>query len=93
MCALCLGDADVCRCLSATSSNFIFVAFLTSLYHCTFPSQGREASFSALAAAPLFAAKVPVGLLSGYLVHTYLPEDGSRQDGQTMWLIIGLLTL
>ena len=30
--------------------------------------------------------------MSGYLVATYLPEHG-RQDGQTMWLIIGLLTL
>jgi hypothetical protein len=55
--------------------------------------QGREASFSALAAAPLFAAKVPVGLLSGYLVSTYLPEDGSKPDGQTLWLIVGVLTM
>jgi hypothetical protein len=55
--------------------------------------QGREASFSTLATAPLFAAKVPVGLLSGYLVSTYLPQDGSKPDGQTLWLIVGLLTL
>jgi hypothetical protein len=54
--------------------------------------EGREASFAALSAAPLFAAKIPVGLLSGYLIQTYLPEDGVK-DGQTMWLIIGLLTL
>jgi hypothetical protein len=56
-------------------------------------SQGREASFSALATAPLFAAKIPVGLLSGYLISTYLPEHGQHPDGQTLWLIIGLLTM
>jgi hypothetical protein len=36
---------------------------------------------------------VPVGLLSGYLVSTYLPEDGSKPDGQTLWLIVGVLTM
>jgi hypothetical protein len=40
----------------------------------------------------IFVAKVPVGLLSGYLVAKYLPEGGP-QDGNTLWLIIGLLTL
>ncbi len=56
--------------------------------------QGREATFSALAAAPLFAAKIPVGMLSGYLISKYLPDDDSQpQDGQTLWLIIGILTM
>ena len=55
--------------------------------------QGREASFSALAAAPLFAAKVPVGLLSGYLVSTYIAEGDEHPDGQTLWLIVGILTM
>lgn len=54
--------------------------------------EGQEASFAALAAAPLFAAKVPVGLLSGYLLSTFCPENGPNH-GQTMWLIIGLVTL
>ena len=53
---------------------------------------GKEASFSALASAPLFAAKVPVGLLSGYLLSKYVPEDGHK-DPQKLWLVIGLLTL
>jgi hypothetical protein len=53
---------------------------------------GREASFTALATAPLFAAKIPVGLLSGYLLETYVPEHG-RQDPQTMWLIIMCITI
>ena len=61
--------------------------------------EGREASFSALASAPLFAAKIPVGLMSGYLLQTYLPEedeegeDEVHQRPKTMWLIIGLMTL
>lgn len=60
--------------------------------------EGREASFSALASAPLFAAKIPVGLMSGYLLHTYLPEEDDEgeqpvQRPQTMWLIIGLMTI
>lgn len=57
------------------------------------PHQGREASFSALASAPLFAAQVPVGLLSGYLISTYLSEDNPHPDGQRLWLIIGLVTM
>lgn len=49
--------------------------------------EGREASFTALATAPLFAAKVPVGIFSGFLLQTYLPEHGHRNP-QMMWLII-----
>jgi len=62
--------------------------------------QGKEATFSALASAPLFAAKIPVGLLSGYLLSVYLPDRTSEGQssyndagGRTMWLIIGLLTM
>eukprot|EP01039_Chlorochromonas_danica_P000367 gene367-396_t len=62
-------------------------------YTMSIAPEGKEASFSALASAPIFAAQVPVGLLSGYLISTYLPEDGSREDGKTLWLIVGLLTL
>lgn len=63
-------------------------------YTMSIAPEGREASFSALASAPLFAAKIPVGLLSGYLISTYLSEDGSRpRDGRTLWLIVGLVTL
>ena len=45
----------------------------------------------ALASAPLFLAKLPVGMMSGYLLEKYCPEDGQR-DSKTMWLIIGLIT-
>ena len=54
--------------------------------------QGKEATFSALATAPLFVATIPVGLMSGYLLSTYVPESGERHP-QTMWLIIGCVTL
>lgn len=54
--------------------------------------EGKEAMFTALATAPLFAAKVPVGLLSGVLMKTFIPEHG-KQRPQTLWLIIGMLTL
>lgn len=72
-------------------------------YTMSIAPQGREATFSALAAAPLFAAKIPVGLLSGYLLSHYLPEDESggnsygseerKKNGQLLWLIVGLLTM
>lgn len=53
---------------------------------------GKEAAFAALSTAPLFVAKVPVGLLSGYLLDTYMPANGVKR-GQILWLIVGLLTL
>lgn len=53
---------------------------------------GQEAAFSALASAPLFAAKVPVGLLSGWLLETFCPESGQKR-GSTLWAIVGLVTL
>ena len=56
--------------------------------------EGKEASFSALASAPLFAAKIPVGLMSGYLLSEYLPEDeNERRQPKMLWLYIGLLTM
>jgi hypothetical protein len=62
-------------------------------YTMSIAPEGREASFSALAALPLFAAKIPVGMMSGYLLHTYLPENDPHPDGRRLWLIIALLTL
>jgi MFS family permease len=55
---------------------------------------GREATFAALASAPLFAAKIPVGLLSGFLLNRYMSEDDeSSRNPQLMWAIIGALTI
>lgn len=55
---------------------------------------GREATFAALAAAPLFVAKAPVGLMSGWLLETYMPEDSDKKrNPQMLWFIIGMLTI
>jgi POT family proton-dependent oligopeptide transporter len=53
--------------------------------------EGREGTYMALASAPLFLAKLPVGMMSGYLLQKYCPEDGPR-NSKLMWLIIGLTT-
>jgi hypothetical protein len=52
----------------------------------------------ALSSAPLFLAKLPVGLLSGVLLQKYCPETLNEENGEirhskTMWLIIGLSTI
>jgi dipeptide/tripeptide permease len=54
--------------------------------------EGREGTFVALGAAPLFVAKFPVGVFSGYLLDTYCPKEGPRSS-QTMWLIIWGMTM
>jgi len=53
--------------------------------------EGREGTYMALNSAPLFAAKLPVGFMSGYLLQKYCPQDGPRES-KIMWLIIGLTT-
>ena len=65
---------------------------MLNLLHLLTYEQGKEATFAQLAVAPIFLAKVPVGLLSGYLVSTYLPESG-HQNGRMLWFIVGLLAL
>lgn len=60
-------------------------------YTCKIAKEGREGTYMALASAPLFLAKLPVGLMSGYLLQKYCPEEGAR-NSQMMWLIIGLIT-
>ena len=51
--------------------------------------EGREGTYMALASSPVFLAKFPAGLLSGFLLQTYCPEIGPHHS-KTMWLIIGL---
>lgn len=53
--------------------------------------EGREGTYMALSNAPLFLAKLPVGMLSGVLLQSYCPLDGERHS-QKMWFIIGMLT-
>jgi hypothetical protein len=66
---------------------------------------GKEGVFGALALMPIFAAKLPTGLLGGYLLQTHCPAapggdcvdgGGVRDapcDGRALWGIIGLVTL
>jgi POT family proton-dependent oligopeptide transporter len=57
--------------------------------------EGREGTYMALSSAPLFLAKLPVGMLSGVLLQKYCPIDvgeGEERHSKQMWLIIGLLT-
>ncbi len=53
--------------------------------------EGREGTYMALSSAPLFLAKLPVGMMSGYLLQKYCPEEGPR-NSHMMWLIIALST-
>lgn len=62
-------------------------------YTMSIAPEGKEASFAALATAPLFLATVPVGLMSGFLVSTFLPEDGGPQQPRMLWLVVGLTTM
>eukprot|EP00887_Chlorella_sp_A99_P006636 scaffold3.g6636.t1 len=42
--------------------------------------QGREGIFTSLASAPLFAATLPTGMLSGWLLQRYCPDRGQCVD-------------
>lgn len=41
---------------------------------------GREGIFTSLASAPLFAATLPTGMLSGWLLQRYCPDRGQCHD-------------
>lgn len=45
---------------------------------------GQEGAFGSVATMPLFLAKIPVGLMSGYLLETYCPAFGTCQ-GVPLW--------
>jgi POT family proton-dependent oligopeptide transporter len=65
-------------------------------YTVSVSEEGREGTYMALSSAPLFLAKLPVGILSGVLLQKYCPETleaGETRHSRIMWLIIGLLTL
>jgi len=54
--------------------------------------EGREGTFAAMGSAPIFLAKLPVGVLSGWLLQEYCPKEGERES-QMMWWIIFLITM
>merc|ERR1712147_393400 len=45
-----------------------------------------------MGSAPIFLAKLPVGVLSGYLLQEYCPKEGER-NSVMMWWIIFLITM
>ena len=67
-------------------------------YTVSVSEEGREGTYMALSSAPLFLAKLPVGILSGVLLQKYCPETLDEGEGEVqrhsriMWLIIGSLT-
>ena len=67
-------------------------------YTVSVSEEGREGTYMALSSAPLFLAKLPVGILSGVLLQKYCPEtldDGEgevQRHSRIMWFIIGSLT-
>jgi len=60
-------------------------------YTMSIAKEGREGTYMALSSAPLFLVKLPVGMMSGYLLQKYCPEEGPR-NSQMMWRIIGAIT-
>ncbi|KAL7490644.1 hypothetical protein ACHAWT_000202 [Skeletonema menzelii] len=65
-------------------------------YTTTVAPEGREGTYMALSSAPLFLAKLPVGVISGVLLQKYCPEtleEGEERHSKTMWLIIGLMSI
>ncbi len=61
-------------------------------YNVSIAPRGREATYISLAALPYFLAKFLVGPTSGYLLATYVPEEGTR-DPAVLWAIIGISTM
>jgi len=64
-------------------------------YTVSVSEEGREGTYMALSSAPLFLAKLPVGMLGGYLLQKYCPdtlEEGEERRSRLMWFIIGSIT-
>ena len=53
---------------------------------------GEEGIFTALVNAPTFFAKFLAGVVSGYMLDHYCPEEGKR-DSKTMWMLISIISL
>merc|ERR1712113_787124 len=60
-------------------------------YTMSIVKEGREGTFMAIANAPLFLVKLPTGIMSGYLLDLFCPEEGARRS-KFMWAIIGVTT-
>ncbi|CAG9333265.1 unnamed protein product [Blepharisma stoltei] len=54
--------------------------------------KGREGVFLAVAASPIVLSVILAGLMSGFLLDTYCPENGDRECWK-MWSISGFMTI
>ncbi len=61
-------------------------------YSVSIAPRGRETTYVSLSALPYFFAKFLVGPTSGYLLATYVPEQGPR-NAAVLWAIIGVSTM
>lgn len=61
-------------------------------YAAAIAPKGQEASYMALSVLPYFFAKFGAGSLSGWLLATYVPAEGTRNPAM-MWILIGLMAL
>ena len=61
-------------------------------YSVMIAEKGREGTYMALAAAPMFLATLLTGATSGILLDTYSPEFGPKRP-EIMWTIIGLISV
>merc|ERR1719210_275335 len=85
--------------VGATVLFVIFLSFGEALWSPRFydltvsmAPEGREGTFVAMGSAPMFLAKLPVGILSGYLLQEYCPKEGPRNP-RMMWWILFLITI
>lgn len=61
-------------------------------YAAAIAPKGEESTYMAMSGLPWVLAKLPAGILSGYLLAAYCPKEGPR-NAAMMWLVIGLTTL
>ena len=89
--------------LGTTYTNAIIFVLLLSVgegiwsprlyeYSVMIAEKGREGTYMALAAAPMFLATLLTGATSGTLLERYSPETGERHP-EIMWAIIGLTSI
>jgi len=55
-------------------------------------ADGQEGMYMAITMAPMYLAALPVGLMSGWALKTFVPKDGAPEDNRAsfMWFIIGM---
>lgn len=55
-------------------------------------AHGAEGLYSSLSTAPLFSVQLLVGGMSGWLLTSFMPEDGPHH-GRVLWTIVGIMSM